>query len=180
MNHGIDNPSEWIARFAALANRQGRALDLAAGTGRHTRFLLDAGFRVTAVDSDVSGLDGLDADIVRSDLESAGGWRPKAAAFDLIVVANYLHRPLLPILCDALAPGGVLIYETFARGNDRFGRPRNPDFLLRPNELLEAFAGRLTIVAFEQGRIDLPRPAVIQRLCATRDRDLADIALPPG
>jgi SAM-dependent methyltransferase len=85
--------------------------------------------------------------------------------YDGIIVTNYLHRPLLPTIARALAPGGVLIYETFARGNERFGRPRNPDFLLRPGELLEAFTG-LTVVAFEQGEVSVPRPAVIQRLAA--------------
>ena len=96
--------------------------------------------------------------------------RPEACgalggAYDGIVVTNYLHRPLLPALAAALAPGGVLIYETFAPGNERFGRPRNPDFLLRPGELLEAFAA-LTVIAFEQGEVAQPRPAVIQRIAA--------------
>jgi len=83
-------------------------------------------------------------------------------------VANYLHRPLFPLLVDALREGGVLIYETFMLGNERFGRPSNPNFLLRPGELLEAFGGPLTVVAFEQGEVVLPKPAVVQRLCAVR------------
>ena len=80
-------------------------------------------------------------------------------------MTNYLHRPLLPMLVQTLAPGGVVIYETFAAGNERFGRPSNPDFLLRPGELLQAFAA-LTVIAFEQGELSLPRPAVIQRIAA--------------
>ena len=96
---------------------------------------------------------------------------PLGGGYDGIVVANYLHRPLLPAIGQALAPGGVLIYETFAVGNERLGHPRNPDFLLRPGELLAAFAS-LTIVAFEQGLVSKPRPAVIQRLAA--------VAGPPG
>jgi hypothetical protein len=87
------------------------------------------------------------------------------SGYDGIVVTNYLHRPLLPVLAEALAPGGVVIYETFAAGNERFGRPSNPDFLLHPGELLEAFAA-LTVIAFEQGELSLPRPAVIQRIAA--------------
>ena len=98
------------------------------------------------------------------DLETGTPWRLDAD-YDGIVVTNYLYRPLLPAIATALAPGGVVIYETFAQGNERFGRPRNPNFLLRPGELLDAFAG-LTIVAFEQGEVALPYPAVIQRIAA--------------
>ena len=100
-----------------------------------------------------------------TDLETGAPWQ-FGGGFDGIVVANYLHRPLLPAIAGALAPGGLLIYETFARGNERFGRPRNPAFLLAPGELLAAFRG-LTIVAFEQGEVAVPRPAVVQRLAAT-------------
>jgi hypothetical protein len=99
------------------------------------------------------------------DLESGAEWRLDGG-YDGIVVTDYLHRPLLPHLVGALAADGVAIYETFAVGNERFGRPRNPDFLLRPGELLEAFAG-LTVIAFEQGEVTLPRAAVIQRIVAT-------------
>jgi hypothetical protein len=85
------------------------------------------------------------------------------------VVVNYLHRPLLPALVSAVAPGGVLIYETFAQGNERFGRPRNPDFLLRPGELLEAVAGRLRVVAYEDLIVAQPRPAAVQRIAAVNE-----------
>ena len=142
-------------------------LDLAAGSGRHTRLLLDMGFRVTAVDRDLSGLlelAGSGCTVRELDLESGDGWA-LGGRYDGIVVTNYLHRPLFPALAAALAPGGILIYETFAVGNERFGRPSNPDFLLRPGELLGAFAG-LTVIAFEQGEVSLPRPAVIQRIAA--------------
>jgi SAM-dependent methyltransferase len=143
-------------------------LDLAAGAGRHTRLLLDMGFRVTAVDRDLSALRelaGPRCTVRELDLESGGGWA-LGGDYDGIVVTNYLHRPLFPALAAALAPGGILIYETFAAGNERFGHPRNPDFLLCPGELLGAFAG-LTLIAFEQGEVGLPRPAVIQRIVAT-------------
>lgn len=161
-------PSAWVRRFALLIRRGGHVLDLAAGGGRHTRLLLDMGFRVTAVDRDISALQQLASDAgcdVRAlDLETGAPW-PLGSGHDGIVVTNYLHRPLLPLVTAALAPGGVLIYETFMAGNERFGRPRNPDFLLEPGELLRAFQG-LTIVAFEAGEVSRPRPAVIQRIAA--------------
>jgi SAM-dependent methyltransferase len=142
-------------------------LDLAAGSGRHSRLLRDNGFAVCAVDRDVAGLlplAGTGCEVRQIDLETGGAW-PLGTVYDGIVVANYLHRPLLPTIGHALAPGGIVIYETFAVGTERFGRPRNPDFLLRPGELLEAFA-MLTVVAFEQGEVTAPRPAVIQRITA--------------
>ena len=159
--------SAWVRRFAPLVKTGGRVLDLAAGSGRHSRLLLQSGFSVCAVDRDVSALLALVAcgcEVRQVDLETGAAW-PLETGYDGIVVANYLHRPLLPAIGRALAPGGVLIYETFACGNQRLGRPRNPDFLLRPGELLEAFA-TLTVIAFEQGEITTPRPAVIQRIAA--------------
>lgn len=142
-------------------------LDLAAGSGRHVRLLHGCGFAVCAVDRDITALSafaGPRCEVRRVDLETDGGWR-LGNDYDGIIVTNYLHRPLFAAIGRALAPGGVLIYETFARGNERFGRPSNPDFLLRPGELLEAFAA-LTVVAFEQGEVLVPRPAVMQRLAA--------------
>ena len=103
-----------------------------------------------------------------ADIE-AGPWPYAGRTFDGIVVANYLHRPLMPHLLDALAQPGVLIYETFALGNERYGRPSNPDYLLRPGELLEAVRGRLTVVSYEHMAVSDPRPAMVQRICATRD-----------
>jgi SAM-dependent methyltransferase len=100
-----------------------------------------------------------------ADIE-AGPWPYAGQQFAGIVVANYLHRPLIPRLLEALAPGGVLIYETFAAGNERFGRPSNPDFLLRPGELLEAVRGRLNVIAYEELEVSEPRPAMVQRICA--------------
>ena len=159
--------SAWVRRFVPLIKRGGRVLDLAAGSGRHTRLLLESGFAVCAVDRDISALlplAGTGCEVRQIDLETGAPWR-LATGYDAIVVTNYLHRPTLPAIAQALAAGGVLIYETFARGNERFGRPRNPDFLLRPGELIEAFT-TLTPVAFEQGQVSAPRPAVIQRLAA--------------
>jgi SAM-dependent methyltransferase len=162
-----DMPSAWVRRFVPLIRRGGRVLDVAAGSGRHARLLLDMGFAVTAVDRDITELRPLalrGCDVREIDLESGRPW-PLDYGYDGIVVTNYLHRPLFAPIAAALAPEGVLLYETFAAGNERLGRPRNPDFLLRPGELLGAFAA-LTIVAFEQGEVSLPRPAVIQHIAA--------------
>jgi hypothetical protein len=102
-----------------------------------------------------------------TDLEG-GPWPFEGQTFDGIVVANYLHRPLFPRLLEALAPGGVLIYETFAAGNERFGKPSNPAFLLKPGELLEAVRGHLDVIAYEALEVSEPRPAVVQRICAVK------------
>ncbi len=154
-------------------------LDLACGQGRHARHLAQLGYRVEAVDRDAAALAGL-AGIAGintrcADLEGAP-WPYGAGSFDGIVVANYLHRPLLSALLDALRPGGVLIYETFALGNEKLGRPSNPEFLLRPDELLHWAKGRFNVLAFEQGRVERPKPAVIQRICAVL-RETAECSL---
>lgn len=162
-------PSAWVKRFLKLIKPGGLVLDLAAGNGRHVRLLRDHEFDVCAVDRDITvllALAGPRCKVRRIDLETADSTQ-LGDNYDGIVVTNYLHRPLLPALARALAPGGALIYETFACGNERFGRPRNPDFLLRPGELLEAFTV-LTVVAFEQGEVSIPRQAVMQRLAAVR------------
>jgi SAM-dependent methyltransferase len=159
--------SAWVLRFTPLIRPGGYVLDLAAGSGRHTRLLLERGYRVRAVDRDTAALmplSGPNCAVEALDLETGAPW-PLGGGYDGIVVTNYLHRPLLPAMATALAPGGVLIYETFAIGNERFGRPKNPDFLLRPGELLAAFAA-LTVVAFEQGEVAEPRLAVVQRIAA--------------
>jgi hypothetical protein len=109
-------------------------------------------------------LAGTRCEVHQIDLETGAAW-PLGNGYDGIVVNNYLHRPLLPAIGRGLAADGLLIYETFALGNDRFGRPQNPNFLLRPSELLDAFA-MLTVIAFEQGEVSTPRPAVIQRIAA--------------
>lgn len=145
-------------------------LDLACGGGRHTRVLLDRGHTVVAVDRDVSAVSGLGGrlEIVEADLEDGSRFPLAGRRFDGVVVTSYLHRPLLPALVEAVAPGGTLIYETFARGQERFGPPHNPDFLLRPGELLDAVRGRLRVVAYEDLVAEDP-PAALQRICATRD-----------
>jgi len=162
--------SPWVERFAGSVASGSRVLDLACGHGRHARLFAGRGCQVTAVDSDstcgvsLAGLNGVD--FLLADLE-ADPWPFEGQHFDAIVVVHYLHRPLLPRLRDALAPGALLIYETFAVGNEQFGRPRNPDFLLRPRELLDAFSS-LRVIAFEDGYLAEPFPAVMQRLAARR------------
>lgn len=162
-------PSAWVQRWAGSIAPRGRVLDVASGSGRHARWLASQGFAVTAVDRDASALAALAgvAGVVTriADLERDAGPFP-GETFAGIVVTRYLYRPLFPRLLDALAAGGVLIYETFARGNERYGAPHNPDFLLRPGELLEVVRGRLQVKAYEDGYVDAPRPAVVQRICA--------------
>jgi SAM-dependent methyltransferase len=160
----------WIERFAPLIRPGGEVLDVACGGGRHARLFARLGCEVTAVDRDLSsfGAPPPGVGLVQADLE-AGPWPFPGRRFDAVVVTNYLHRPLLPILAGSLEPGGILLYETFARGHERFGRPTNPDFLLMPGELLEAVRGCLRVLAFEDLVVDEPRPAAVQRLCARRE-----------
>jgi SAM-dependent methyltransferase len=165
-----DNPSAWVARWAK-AIPPGETLDLACGGGRHARLLASLGHPVLAVDRDAASLAqaaGPGITTLQHDLEAEGSTWPFAPGrFAGIVVTNYLHRPLFAHLAAALAPGGILVYETFAQGNERFGKPSNPAFLLAPGELLDvARRHGLTVLAYEDGRIDAPRPARVQRLCA--------------
>lgn len=171
----VTEPSVWITDFAGLVPPGGEVLDLACGHGRHARWLLGKGYRVLAADIDTSGVADLrghpGAELLEADLET-GDWPFAPGRFAGIVVANYLHRPHFPRLVEALADGGVLLFETFAQGNERFGKPRNPDFLLRPGELLDAFQPVLQVVAYEHGLEWSPRPAVRQRLCAVKGEAL--------
>ncbi len=169
--HAIDSPSPWVRRWAGLIHGGGRVLDVACGSGRHLRYLRSLGFSPVGVDRDAGLREALGAipgiEFHVADIE-AGQWPFSASEFDAVVVANYLHRPIFPRLVEALRPGGVLVYETFAAGNERYGRPSNPDFLLRPGELLE-LTRPLRPVAFEQGLTSAPKQAVVQRICAVRD-----------
>jgi len=175
-----EKSSLWVERFLPYIKSGGEVLDLACGRGRHSLLLHAAGCRVEAVDRDAAALAAISAKVPGistrvADLEG-DAWPYRGRRFDGIVVTNYLFRPLFPHLLDALEPDGVLIYETFMAGNGRFGKPSNPEFLLRPGELLEVVRGRLTVVAFEQGEVAVPRPAMVQRLCATLQSDAARIA----
>jgi SAM-dependent methyltransferase len=161
MAHESLEPSAWVTRWAALVTR-GPVLDLASGSGRHARLFSTNGFEVTAVDRAPQQIPGVR--FVQADLEDGAPWPFAGQRFGAIVVTNYLHRPLFPSIAAALDEGGALIYETFMLGNERYGRPSNPNFLLRPGELLQAF-GALTVVAFEQGDSG---KAVLQRICVIR------------
>jgi SAM-dependent methyltransferase len=164
--------SPWVARFADLVPAGGRVVDVAAGGGRHARFFLERGHPVTVVDRDTSGVKDLQDDpaveILEFDLEAGAGWPFAGRVFEGVVVANYLWRPILPDIVGAVAPGGVLIYATFARGNEQFGKPSNPDFLLKPGELLDAVRGTLRVAAYEDLIVEEPGPAAVQRIAAVR------------
>ena len=170
-SHALQFPSEWVRRFASCIEPGGEVLDVAAGSGRHARLLASLGHLVEAVDRHVAAiaaLEGLPGIVTRiADLENTA-WPYAGRRFAAVVVTNYLHRPLLPLLVEAVGPNGVLLYETFAAGNERFGRPSNPAFLLRPGELLEAVRGHLRVLAFEDLQVERPKPAMVQRIYARR------------
>src|SRR5262245_26863629 len=163
----IDAPSPWIARWAPLIPAGGSVLDVACGSGRHLRWLAALGHRVTGVDRDADALARSHGagELIAADIEG-GPWPLDGRRFDAVVVTNYLWRALLPTLVASVADGGLLLYETFAHGHERFGKPSNPDFLLRPGELVSA-AGSLHVLAYEDGVLDAP-PRRVQRLAAWR------------
>lgn len=166
----ISPPSSWVKRFAPLIP-DGPVLDLACGGGRHGRHLRSLGHDVTFVDRDVAKVSDLASDpgatVRQYDLEGGAPWPFTEAVFSGIIVVNYLHRPLFPHLMRSLKSGGVLIYRTFARGNEEYGKPRNPDFLLNEDELAETFGAAMDIVEFEQGfKADPDR--IVQGICAIR------------
>jgi SAM-dependent methyltransferase len=168
----VDRPSPWLLRWAHLIAPGGRVLDLAAGSGRHTRWLAERGHAVTAVDRDAAAMAGIAtiAETIVADIEN-GPWPLEGRTFDAVIVTHYLWRPLLPAIVAATGPAGVLLYETFAIGNGTVGRPSNPEFLLRPGELLAATTG-LRTVAYEDGFLDDPE-RFLQRLVAVREQPSA-------
>lgn len=162
-------PSPWVVQWAGLIPAGATVLDVAAGGGRHSRFFAERGHKVTAIDRDTSGLEAHpNIEIIQADLEDGSPWPLSGRTFGAVVVTNYLHRPLFPSLLGALAPGGVLLYETFMEGNERFGRPSSPEFLLKDGELLEWVRGRLSVTAYEARMISEPRMAMVQRIAARR------------
>lgn len=175
--HTDAEPSRWITRFGPLVRPGAAILDLACGGGRHARWFLARGHPVTAVDRDPSGLEDLrgqpQLELVEADLEGAP-WPLMGRRFGAVIVTNYLWRPLFPPILESVGADGVLLYDTFARGNEAYGKPSHPDFLLEPGELIELVRGTLQIVAYEHGHVERPRPAIRQRLCAVRgDRPVA-------
>jgi len=167
----LEAPSPWVMKFAPLIRPGGSVLDLACGNGRHAIWLAGQGYAVDAIDRNAEALAPMagmqNINISIADLETADGYE-FAHSYDGIIVSRYLHRPLLKTLAGILNPGGVLVYETFMLGNERYGKPSNPDFLLEPDELQNLYSPLLKIVAFEQGEVSLPRPAVMQRICAVK------------
>ncbi|OGB05625.1 MAG: SAM-dependent methyltransferase [Burkholderiales bacterium RIFCSPHIGHO2_12_FULL_69_20] len=175
MTHGTGQPSPWLQRWAHLLPAGGRVLDVACGGGRHLRWLAGRSFTLTGIDRDTAALASLSdlaaagaVELITADIEN-GPWPCPGRAFDAVLVSNYLWRPLWPQLLAALAPGGVLVYETFAAGNQTVGKPARPDFLLQPGELLSRCAG-LRIVAYEDGFLPAP-DRFVQRVVAVRETD---------
>jgi len=166
--HGTEAASAWVERWAHLVPEGGRVLDVACGRGRHMRFFAARGHSVTGVDRDAQAVasPGDLGEAVAADIEN-GPWPFAGRLFDAVIVTNYLWRPLLPAIVDCIAPGGVLLYETFAAGNETVGKPSRPDFLLRPGELLRACQS-LRVIAYEDGFLAEPE-RFVQRLAAVRE-----------
>ena len=165
--HGTESPSAWVQRWSHLVPANGSVLDVACGHGRHLRWFAQRGHPVRGVDRSPEAITAV-ADLgraVEADIEN-GPWPFAGETFDAVVITNYLWRPLLPQIVASVAPGGVLIYETFAAGNETVGKPSRPDFLLQPGELLQVAAG-LHVVAFEDGFTDRPE-RFVQRIAAVR------------
>ncbi len=162
-------PSPWVGRYLAACEGEVTALDVACGSGRHLRLALAQGWRACGVDRDLSGVADLqgrpDVELIAADLESGKPFPLLGRSFAAVIVTNYLWRPILADIVAAVAPAGMLIYETFAAGNERFGRPSNPDFLLKPGELIETVRGRLVPIAYEHARLTDP-DRIVQRIAA--------------
>lgn len=181
----LSAPSPWLQRCLPLLRHVPNLphlpiLDLAAGGGRHSRYLREQGFHVLAVDRDPQALAAcreIGVECLQLDLEAADFVWPFAAnSLAAIVQTNYLHRPLFPLMLNSLAENGLLIVETFAYGNALYGKPSNPDFLLQPGELLQQVQAhpRMRILAYEDGRVE--KPAMVQRICALKQVDVDDLS----
>jgi SAM-dependent methyltransferase len=165
--HGTETPSLWVQRWSHLAKPQSQVLDLACGAGRHMQYFQGLGHQCTGVDQSIEGLAQACAygQVIEADIEG-GPWPLSDQTFDVVVVTNYLWRPLMTRILECLAPEGLLIYETFALGHETIGKPSRPDFLLKSGELLQTCAS-LRVIAYEDGFWDLPAK-FIQRIVAVR------------
>ena len=167
-----NSPSIWVIRFASQIKPRGTVLDLACGGGRNGRWFLEAGHHVTFLDRDVSALRDLHnnpkAEVLCSNLEKSAHFPIGGQPFDGVVVTNFLQRDILGNICDAVTPGGLLLYETFGTGNETYGRPRNAKFLLKPGELIKTVRANFDILGFEHGLRRIPSPAIIQRVAAVK------------
>jgi SAM-dependent methyltransferase len=161
-------PLPWIVQWAGLVPPDATVLDLAAGRGRHALFFAERGHKVVAVDRDIGRIAAHpNIEPLAADLEDGSPWPLEGRRFRAVVVTNYLHRPLMPALLDAIEPGGVLLYQTFMMGNERFGKPSRPEFLLHDGELLELVRGVFSVTAYEARLISDPM-AMVQRIAARR------------
>ena len=166
-SHGAQAPSQWIARFAHLVRPQGQVLDIACGLGRHMRMFHAKNHDVTGIDKAQAAIDAVAnlGPAIQADIEN-DPWPLPGQQFDAVVVTNYLWRPLWPQILDSVKPGGLLLYETFAQGNEAFGKPSRADFLLAPGELLQVCKG-WQIIAYEHGQLRQPE-RVVQRIAALK------------
>lgn len=173
-----NTPSGWIERWSHLVQSGSHVLDVACGSGRHVRWFAQRGCVVTGVDRDAAAVAPLHelANVTVADIENSP-WPFADRQFDVVVVTNYLWRPLLPTLIAAVAPGGLLLYETFAQGNEQFGRPSRADFLLKSGELLQSIEGRLEVLGYESGRLESPS-RVVQRIAARKAPPVAADSAP--
>jgi SAM-dependent methyltransferase len=166
------NVSSWVNKNYKLIKKQGLVLDLACGSGRHGRFLLEKGFQVVFLDKDISNLRDLKlvsgAQLIKFNLENGSSLPFPMQKFDAVLVTNYLHRPLFKSLLSVILDGGLLIYETFARGNEVFGRPSNSNYLLEPEELIDLVRPTLRVISFQEGYVNEGRKAVVQRVVAVK------------
>lgn len=169
--HGLGPASLWVQRWSHLVPLRGTVLDIACGHGRHMKWFAEKGHPVTGIDRSPEATQAAAdfGEAVLADIESHP-WPlmngTQVRPFEAVIVTNYLWRPLFPVIAQSIAPGGLLIYETFANGNETVGKPSRPDFLLRPAELLTVFAS-LRVVAFEEGFLENP-PRFVQRIAAMR------------
>jgi SAM-dependent methyltransferase len=155
-------------QWAGVVPPDAVVLDLAAGRGRHALFFAERGHKVVAVDRDIGRLPAHPRiEPLAADLEDGSPWPLPDRRFGAVVVTNYLHRPLMPALIEAIVPGGVLLYQTFMAGNERFGKPSRPEFLLKDGELLELVRGAFSVTAYEARLISDPM-AMVQRIAARR------------
>ncbi|MDX2287532.1 MAG: class I SAM-dependent methyltransferase [Hyphomicrobiaceae bacterium] len=170
MRHSNDGrPSPWVMRYVGGLRPGGCVLDVACGSGRHLRAILDAGHSAVGIDRDVCSARALQAtgrlELIEADLEAGSPFPTMGRTFDGVIVTNYLWRAILPDIVESVGETGILIYETFAVGHERFGRPSNPDFLLRPGDLLGAVCGRLVTLAYQHGQLSEPE-RIVQRIVA--------------
>ena len=171
--HGTESPSDWVQKWAHLAPTPSKVLDLACGAGRHMQFFKQLGHQCTGIDrsADALALAKPHGEVLEADIET-GPWPIEGLQFDVVVVTNYLWRPLMPRILQSLAPGGLLIYETFSAGHEKIGKPSRPDFLLKPGELLQTFAS-LRVIAYEDGYWHAT-PKYVQRIAAVRQDNDSD------